>query len=51
MNGARHRSREATRLRELTGWQPTVPLREGLQQVIDRLTTRDFVRRSGAYAI
>jgi NAD dependent epimerase/dehydratase len=42
---------DASRLRELTGWQPTVALQEGLQQVIDWLATSDFVRRSGAYAI
>lgn len=42
---------DATKLREATGWAPATDLREGLQHVIDWMSSIDAARRSGAYAI
>ncbi len=42
---------DATKLREATGWEPTTSLRDGLQHVIDWMSSIDAARRSGAYAI
>ncbi|MDX6732178.1 MAG: hypothetical protein QOC54_2126 [Baekduia sp.] len=42
---------DATRLRELTGWEPATDLRDGLAAVIAWMKTTDLSARSGAYAI
>jgi NAD dependent epimerase/dehydratase len=42
---------DPSKLRELTGWAPATPLRDGLAAVIDWMRSTDLMARSGAYAI
>jgi NAD dependent epimerase/dehydratase len=42
---------DATRLRQLTGWEPRTNLRDGLAAVIEWMKTTDLSARSGSYAI